>query len=262
MEPVPAPRPSPMRRFITANRRACLAIQSRLPRGLVGIFDDFAAIVAQAVRELEDGRSHVVVDAGGGKTCPFARHRTPGKGVRIVAVDLSEEELAFNQDVDEKRVADLSVDLPFEDSEVDLLVSRWLVEHVSDTDAFLSHCHRVLKPGGRMIHLFASKNAPFALLNRMLPERVSQRILYFFIPEARGIAGFHACYDRCSFSEFSASLRRHGFEVEDARFSYYQSQYFSFFLPLYLVSLAYDVALRTLRFRPGCSYMLVVARKT
>ena len=65
----------------------------------------------------------VVVDVGGGKSCPFAKYRDPAAKAKIIAVDVSEEELQYNSEVDEVRVADILEGLPFGAEEVDLLVS-------------------------------------------------------------------------------------------------------------------------------------------
>jgi SAM-dependent methyltransferase len=46
------------------------------------------------------------------------------------------------------RLADLDEPLPFEDGQVDRIVSMNVMEGLSDADAFLVECHRVLAPGG------------------------------------------------------------------------------------------------------------------
>lgn len=41
--------------------------------------------------------------------------------------------------------------LPFNDMEFDLVLSSQVLEHVENTELYLSECHRVLKPGGILI---------------------------------------------------------------------------------------------------------------
>ncbi len=43
--------------------------------------------------------------------------------------------------------------------------------------------------------------------------------------------------------------------------SYYQSQYFDFFVPLYLVSALYEALIQALGVKNLCAYLLIVARK-
>lgn len=44
--------------------------------------------------------------------------------------------------------ADLNEPLPFEDESFDVVVSNQVIEHLSDTDRFVSELRRVLRPGG------------------------------------------------------------------------------------------------------------------
>jgi SAM-dependent methyltransferase len=44
--------------------------------------------------------------------------------------------------------ADLNDGLPFDDERFDVVVSNQVLEHLADTDAFVSEVARVLRPGG------------------------------------------------------------------------------------------------------------------
>lgn len=118
-----------------------------------------------------------------------------------------------------------------------------------------------LKSGGHFVHLFPCKFAPFALINQILPNRVSREVLHFFMPESKGICGFPAFYDRCYPSGIEGVLKRDGFEVVETHAGYCQSDYFSFFVPLYLASAAYELVVRWLGARDLRACVLVAARK-
>ena len=47
--------------------------------------------------------------------------------------------------------------IPFEDASFDCVVSNQVIEHVADLDAFIAEIIRVLKPGGRSLHLFPDR---------------------------------------------------------------------------------------------------------
>ena len=85
-----------------------------------------------------------VLDLGAGRRSAYAGYIEPGSGVRLVAVDISPEELAANTDVSETRVADVSKDLPFDDGSVDLVLSRALLEHVDGVPQAVRNMRRVL----------------------------------------------------------------------------------------------------------------------
>lgn len=249
---------SMLRRFIRANQRLCDRLEKWLPQARPNIGARFEEIV---VEHMNRSPGLLVVDVGSGKRCPFACLKNPVAQPRIVAVDISEEELKQNRDVDEYRVADVTRSLPFRDAEADMVVSLNTLEHISPLPVFMQHVRRILKPGGVSIHLFSSRYAPFVILNRVLPQTVSRYLLHVLYEESRDRAGYPAGYDHCSPRAIQSVLREHGFAVETIEVSYYQSAYYRFFVPFYLISAGYELLVRALGLRSLAAYVLVVARK-
>jgi ubiquinone/menaquinone biosynthesis C-methylase UbiE len=167
-----------------------------------------------------------------------------------------------NKDVDEKRVADVTKCLPFARDEVNIITSRFVLEHLEDVEKFVSLSSRVVKQHGYCIHLFPSKFAPFALLNQLLPASVSRSKLLSIYPDKRGGRGFVAYYDRCYYAALNRVFVKHGFRIVGARFSYYQSYYFAFFVPLFMLSCVYEIFLKALKAKNLSPYVIVVAQKT
>jgi ubiquinone/menaquinone biosynthesis C-methylase UbiE len=248
---------SPVRAFVDRNQAFVRRVEPRLPQSL-DLDDLWAQTVARRMNELPAGA--VVVDVGGGRSCRFAGYRQPDDGRRLIAIDVSEEELAHNTDVDEKRVADVVEGLPLADASVDMIVSRSVVEHLADSEAFIAHAARALKPGGWLINLFPSKWAPFSVANRALPESVSRRFLYFIWPEDEGV-GFRTYYDNCSVRAMSRALDRQGFDVVDRRVNYYQSTYLAFFVPVWALGVLYELAVWGLGLEQLGASVLISARK-
>jgi SAM-dependent methyltransferase len=245
--------------FIDWNRRACGLIRRFLPQAREDLSNSYLEKVAEVMNGLPPGAT--VADVGSGRSCPFARLRGSGHEVSIVGVDVSADELELNRDVDERRVADVVRGLPFGDGEVDCIVSRSVIEHLPDTERFVFESYRALKPGGWAIHLFPSRFAPFALINQLLPHRLARGVLHALVPDSHGRLGFRAHYDRCYASAMAAAHERAGFELVDLQVSYYQSEYFTFFLPAYALSVAYELVPYSLRARNLAAYVLLVVRK-
>lgn len=245
--------------IIGCNRRLSGAIEPFLPQAREDIFLLYERKVGERMRT---PGIKVIADVGGGKACPFASYRDAGSGARIIAVDWSEEEMRENRDVDEKIVADITRGLPFPDGSVDMITSRSVLEHLLDIEAFVAESRRALREGGYFVHLFPCRFAPFALINRLLPDRIARGLLFSLIPEARAKGGFPALYRDCYYSAMQRILKENGFEIEELIASYYQSPYFGFFLPLYILSAAYEMLVRALGARDLCAYLLVVARKS
>lgn len=249
------------RAFFAANRRLCIRIEHYLPYQTTNLTDLYVKVVAQYMNSRAGG---VVVDVGGGRRCLFARYRDPAAQAKIIAVDISEEKLSHNADVDEKRVADISQGLPFEAEEIDLLTSCWVLEHLVNVDSFVKSAKVAMKRGGYSIHLFASKFAPYALINQALPEAFADKVVYGVLPrhkEGRHGGRFPDFYDRCYYSAIKKVMENHGFEVVGAHLRYYQSRYFSFFVPLYVLSVLYEMLIQALAMKNLAARVLIVARK-
>lgn len=259
-------RPSPKaitasaaRAFLRANKLAARRLKPYVPQARIDLHREYPRVVAQHLNALPPGAT--VVDVGGGRRCAFARYRNPASGVRIVAVDVSADELAFNVDVDDKVVADVTARLPFADNEVDLVVSRSVIEHLRRPEAFFDEAARVLKSGGLTIHVVPSRFAPFAIANQLLSRRTSSKLLRTLVPGSEGVLGFPAYYEQTYPSAFRRMLGKSRLEVIELRVGYYQADYFNFFLPLFVLSAAYELIVSTLRLENLAANMLVVARK-
>lgn len=246
-------------KFIRLNVQICDWIEHWLPRSfrppLKAMHQDLVA------EHMNSAANAVVVDVGGGHYCPFAEHRDSSMAARIIAADISTAQLRRNTMVDDAVACDACRALPFKDNSVDLLVTRTLMEHLADNEAFLSETLRVLRPGGRVLHVFPGRYAPFAVLNRALPHRVVVAVLFAIFPRWRDHCGFRAYYTNCYVPRMPAIMEDQGYEIELIKLRYYQSIYFKFFAPLYVLSLAYDLMMWGVGWKPAASQILLVGRK-
>jgi ubiquinone/menaquinone biosynthesis C-methylase UbiE len=242
--------------FVETNRWLCARVGTHLPQAETRIFAAYEETVSHYVNRKPN---QIVVDVGGGARCGFARRCI--SSARIIAADLSPAELAHNRDASERVACDASRSMPFADASVDMVVSHCVIEHLKDVEGFLSETRRVLKPEGLSIHLFPAKHAPFSLINRLLPHRWSRALLFRLQPSQKSVGGFRAYYQYCSPRPFERLLRKHGFESQQTALSYFQSDYFNFFVPLFLASSAFELAAWAFDLRPLCAFVLSVAHK-
>lgn len=229
-----------------------------MPQARTDIFSRYEQTVA---RYMNARRDQIVVDVGGGRSCPFAKHKNRLANAKIIAVDVSPDGMKHNRDVDGKVVADVLKALPFENEKVDIVVSSSVLEHLERLEDFIATSSRILKTDGHFIHLFPSKFAPFALINQMLPKKLSRRLLYFFNPQSVGVCGFPSFYNKCYYSAMKPLLKKHGLEMVDVHCGYFQSPYFSFFIPFFVLSAVYEIILQAMGAKNLCAYLMVVARK-
>jgi ubiquinone/menaquinone biosynthesis C-methylase UbiE len=245
-------------RFIDANDAICRRIGRRLPQARTVLDAVYPQTVATAMNA-KPGQT--MLDIGAGRSCPYAQYRKPEFGTVIIGTDISEEELAYNRDIDQAVVTGTDSRTKLPENSVDIATARSVVEHVENVDLLLAECARVVKPGGSVILSFPSKNAPFSWINRALPHRLSQQILYTISPESKGVLGFKTYYHRCTADQMEQALKTAGFSIESTTVSYFQSNYFSFFLPFYLASAAFELVVWKLNLRNHAATVMIVARK-
>jgi SAM-dependent methyltransferase len=256
--PARSPSASPLLRwFVLRNKALCLALTPRRyqPDRLYRRYDALIGTLIAGTR------GQLVLDVGAGKWSSYADALASKNACTFVGLDLDQDELEQNGFLDRCVLADASRDIPLPAGSVDLAISRATVEHIPDNRRFLANLHRVLKPGGRLVCVFAGRNAPFAVLNRLLPARASRFLIDRLMPDRKDHLGFPTHYDHTTFRAFSRLLEEVGFAIEDVETHYFSSNYFAFFLPIYLVSFLGDALRALLGVRALASYYLFVATK-
>lgn len=247
-----------LKRLVEWNVAAADYIENRLPDDFTRSLLHLHELTTARLMNSQDGL--VVIDIGGGHMSPFAKRRER-RDTFVIGADILLEQVVDNPDSDAGMVCDVCASIPLRDRSVDLLVSRSVLEHLPDNAAFVAECHRVLKPGGRAVHVCPTRRAPFALINRIVPNAVTRNLIRIFFPQWIDDCGFPAHYDHCAYPELTRLHARNGLRIEELHLRYYQSIYFKPFLPIYLISLAYDLLLWAVNFKPLCSQILLVARR-
>ncbi len=243
------------KRFVLAN----VALSDLIEPSIVEKTHAYTKYDELGVKLLRAGPA-TVLDVGAGRQWHFAPDfKAPG--MKLIGFDIDLAEMRENSLLDQKICGDACEGLGVPDQSVDLVMGRAVIEHLHDNAAFLSAANEALREGGHLIVTFPSRYAPFAILNRILPRRLSKWLLSHLVPNSDGILGFEAFYDRTSFGSFKKLLVDAGFEVEREYASYFSSSYYRFFVPLFAIGLAYDYFCYTLGKPQLASYFLFVAKK-
>jgi 2-polyprenyl-3-methyl-5-hydroxy-6-metoxy-1,4-benzoquinol methylase len=250
---------TPVRRFIDWNcsvsRRERALVARMVPACAADGPHDFHEHVLPSL--LRTGQR--VLDVGGGKHPAISLQTKQDLGLHVAGLDVSETELAQAPAgaYDEIVVGDAAaVEIP---GRYDLIFSRSVFEHVADPRAAVANLTGVLARGGFMAHVVPCRNAPFAILNRWLGNRVARRLLFTIFPEKEDDSGFRAHYRDCTPSRLARICRECDLEVVKI-IPYYNSAYTSFFAPLYTLEMLRQTLMCCLRQEDFAEAFSIVAR--
>ncbi len=117
----------------------------------------------------------------------------------------------------------------------DLIASGFVAEHIARPAGFHATVRALLRPGGLAVHLFPTLYEPAFLVNLLIPERVTDRVLQLVQPgrEPEGAhAKFRPYYRWCRGPSRRqlARLESAGFEIVDYT-GYFGHGYFRAFAP-------------------------------
>lgn len=226
-------------------------IPPRYAQSLATVFDRAVRdrlAVGTAILDVGSGRTPVVPRAG------LVRDR------RYVGLDLSASELlaAGAGAYSETHVSDLTHRVEELVGAFDLIVSRYVFEHVKDMAAALENLRAYLRPGGHLVAMLSGTFSVQGVLNRLIPRSLGARLMRGLLARDPDSV-FPAYYDRCHHGALTRLLEPWaGAEVTP----FYQGgAYFNFSLLLRSVYFAFeDWAWRTGRVNLATHYLIVARR--
>lgn len=201
-----------------------------------------------------------IYDVGGGKRPYLTAEAKQALGARVVGIDIDAGELAQAPAGTYDRAVTADIAAYAGEGDADLVICQTVLEHVRDTDRSVAALASILKPGGEALVFVPCRNALFARLNLLLPERVKQTVLFAIYPESRQSQGFPSHYQDCTPSALSRLARRHGLE-EVERTTYWSSAYFHAFVPAYVLWRLWLIVAKSLGREDCCETFSFVLRK-
>lgn len=205
--------------FLSFNKRVSLSFER-----LLGFFPDRSMMLENIPLKGD------VADIGGGKK-PYLVQRPFGITYTGIDIDADELALAPSGIYTQTIVADITE--PPLDLKFDVIICRFILEHVTDTEAALNGLYAMMKPGAICYISAPSRYAIFGKINELLPEGFKKRLLFKLYP-SKQTDGFKAYYDKMSPSEVSDLIKAEGGMIEQVHRVKF-SGYFTFFFPLHLL---------------------------
>lgn len=140
---------------------------------------------------IHNNRIRRVLEVGGGANPTFPLDFVVRHGLEYTVLDISADELAKAPQGYLKVQADITSPTLVLPGGYDLVFSKMLAEHVKCGETFHRNVHRLLVPGGMAFHFFPTLYAPPFVVNRLLPERLAEKVLHLF-QSGRSKEGRHA----------------------------------------------------------------------
>lgn len=247
-----------MDKFVKINQILCTKFDELfLPKHfMVDGLKDFQII---AMSYIDDNQT--IIDIGGGKI-PFVDYETKKqKKLKIIGLDISKEELDLAPEgiYDEKIINSIENFLP-KDPFADLAICEAVLEHVIDNKKSIVSISKSINKNGRVLLFVPCRNAIFAKLNILIPEKLKKKVLYFIFPESKHGQGFPAFYNMCTPKDIKKICDENNLVIEKIK-TYYFVSYFSFFLPIHMTWRIVQAVLILFFGKNACEAFTVVARK-
>lgn len=220
---------------------------------------DRDAYHAEIRRRLAPGMTLLDTGCGKGRLNPFPWSEFPE--VRLIGLD-PDPEAEVNEAIDEFHLLEPGKPWAVADASVDLVICRYVLEHVEEPGEFLAEVKRVLKPGGEFVFLTPGKYYPVMVASAMMPHWLHQAIL----KRTKGSSGndvFPTWYRMNTRGDLTRLAEEWGFEVVKlVQRDFQPADYFDFNAGLFLVNLgAFGIGKVTRADRHIGASILAVLRK-
>ncbi|MDY6786583.1 MAG: methyltransferase domain-containing protein [candidate division WOR-3 bacterium] len=233
----------------------------RLMRTVSHSFDSMFSITRTSIVSEYSGfvqslnlKDSTVLDTGTGNELHYDAE---GKN-NLIMVDCDARTLHYNNYAGYKIAADIS-SIPIKSSTVDCCTSCFVMEHLPRPDDTIDEISRVSKRGGIAVILFASKNALFSILARILPEKIKEWLLV--LTDNHHKHGFKTYYRYCSLSQMGLLLEEKGFNIKYRSVNYFSAPYYDFLPPMYFLMLTIESLLDITGLSKFASYVFIIAEK-
>ena len=195
--------------------QACL--KDLFSLSLYPIDDAWVTFKNKIIESIASRQSGSVLEIGGGANPFLTKEQVVDYKLDYTVVDISEEEIEKNATrYFQNEVCDLSIK-PL-DRKFDLIFSKMVLEHISKPDQLHKNIYGMLNEGGRVIHFYATMYGLPSMLNLVLPDTLSDFIVYKLQGrDSHDNGKFEAYYNQC-FGPTELAKKRYrtyGYEIEE-----------------------------------------------
>jgi SAM-dependent methyltransferase len=216
---------------------------------------------------LASGMPARLLEIGGGRDPLFSPEEARAAGLAVTVNDIDASELAMAPPAFARAHFDIAGDLAgagVSPGAYDLVISKMVVEHVAGVPRAWTNMQALLAPNGLALAFVPTLYAPPFVINRLMPEALSARILRAFFPHRHhGIMPkFPARYEYCfgAVSKLEPVLKAAGF-AQALVVPFWTHGYFRKIPMLRGLDRAVQLAARAHDWRLLSTYAYILARK-
>ena len=199
-------------------------------------YDNDTAFLEMVERNIESG--YVVLDLGAGAGHKFAYDLKDKVGPTGQVIGADFDNRVLENPLVHRGVVLNGSTLSFDDRSFDVVFTRYVLEHVSEPEVFLTEVHRILKPGGSFLFLTPNKWHYVCVAARCTPGRFHE-----FYNRKRGrdeTDTFPTVYHLNTRSAVRRHLKKVGFIEKELRMRESCPNYLMLAAPLFLIGIAYE----------------------
>lgn len=247
-----------MRGFIKINQKICNKFDEIfLPKSfIVDGLKDFQQVANSYI-----AKEQTIIDIGGGKI-PFVNAEfKESLNLKVIGLDISENELNLAPvGIYDRKIVSSIENFKPKRTLANLAICEAVLEHVNDNNKAIKAISNATVNNGYVLLFIPCKNAVFARLNMLLPEKIKKKILFALYPESKHGQGFPAYYKNCTPSEIKKICEENDLKVESIK-TYRYVTYFTFLFPLHFLWRIFQIITILLMRKNACEAFTVIAKK-
>jgi len=200
--------------------------------------------------------SFTMLDAGCGRTAPILS-KFKDRAQVLIGVDLEEPtEMLDGIKYIKSDISDINVP----SSSVDIVISRAVLEHVSDPDAIFREINRILRPGGSFIFLVPNLFDYVTIASKIIPNEFHKTIVSK--TEGRKVDDVFPAYYKANTFNAIKRLCKNEFEIESFKWLGQYPSSLMFSPHLFMIGTIYEKTISRFEFLKFLRGWLLVHLKT
>ena len=239
--------------FIKLNRSCCRKLEVRFPN-FFGNSEDYSEDLKKLINSCIKDKSFKKILEVGGTNRPILKK---SHDYIYFGLDIDPNPLCFD-------VYDFFLVQSIEnklEKKFDLIISKTLLEHLTDNNKCLSVIYDALHKKGMTIHYIPSKYHFYSIILRIIGPKLQKILIHYFRPEAELVTGYPAYFHKCSPSQIKELCKKIGFN-DILIIPYYRAtDYFSFFIPAFVLVALFENLFKYFGLKMFASGMILFAKK-